>query len=58
MKMPRDLTGAELTKALRSMGYVVTRLVQVRISVFFAFLSLLKSFPIYSTIVRIFGDVT
>ena len=25
MKMPRDLTGAELVKALRSLGYVVTR---------------------------------
>ena len=25
MKMPRDLTGAELAKALRSLGYIVTR---------------------------------
>ena len=25
MKMPRDLTGAELVKALKPLGYVVTR---------------------------------
>ncbi len=25
MKMPRDLTGAELVKALKSLGYAVTR---------------------------------